>query len=95
MKATRYRSPRSPAELGLFLANEDVGHWCEAIPGGWRLIGLASSGRPRDVDVDVTADLVTGEPRCTCRARRLPCKHVRVLSAVGLLGGVAALTPGS
>lgn len=92
MKAKRYRSPRSRAELGLFLANDDVGHWCKATSEGWQLIGLASSGRPRNIVVDVTRDPATGETRCSCAARRQPCKHLSALAAVGLLNGVAVHT---
>ena len=88
-----YRSRPSPALLGLFLQNQDIGIDLQVIPGGWRLTGLGA--RNGHVSVNVTRDPTTAEPRCSCRAKRHPCRHVRALEAVGLLGVPAALTPRS
>ena len=84
-----YRSPRSPALLAIFLKDYDIGIDLQAVPGGWRLSGLGPRGG--HFSVDVTRDPATAEPRCSCRARRLPCRHIQSLAAVGLLDG-AALT---
>ncbi len=73
---------RSKPCLAVFLANEEVGTWLSAIPGGWRLCAWVDG---HWTHVDVTRDPLTAEPRCSCSGRRAPCKHVRALAAVGLL----------
>jgi hypothetical protein len=86
-----YRSRKSPATLGIFLQNQDVGMDLQVIPRGFRMTGLGEPGG--QVAIDVTRDDATGETRCSCSARRRSaCPHIRALAAVGLLDVAAVHT---
>jgi SWIM zinc finger len=78
---------RCKAELAVFLRDDQVGTWIRRTADGWRLFRSAG-GVGRGSVVDVTIDL-TGQARCSCAARRRPCKHLLSLAAVGLLDGAA------